>query len=43
LNQIGVPVQAYLTWALDRLGTHRDVYALPIDQVTPAAYKLTHA
>jgi hypothetical protein len=39
---IGVPVQAYLTWAFERLGTHRDVYALPIDQLTPAAFKLAH-
>lgn len=38
---IGVPVQAYLTWAFERLGTHRDVYALPIDQLTPAAYLRT--
>jgi transposase len=36
---IGVPVQAYLTWAFERLGTHRDVYGLPIDQLTPAAFK----
>jgi transposase len=35
---IGVPVQAYLTWAFERLGTHRDVFALPIDQLTPAAF-----
>ena len=42
LNPIGVPVQAYLTWAFERLGTHRDVYALPIDQLTPAAFKLAH-
>ena len=36
---VGVPVQAYLTWAFERLGTHRDVYDLPIDQLTPAAFK----
>ena len=36
---IGVPVQAYLTWAFERLGTHRDLYALPIEQLTPAAFK----
>lgn len=35
---IGVPVQAYLTWAFERLGTHRDVFGLPIDQLTPAAF-----
>ena len=38
---IGVPVQAYLTWAFERLGTHRDVFALPIEQLTPAAFKRT--
>ncbi len=37
----GVPVQAYLTWAFERLGTHRDVFALPLDQMTPAAFKMT--
>lgn len=36
---IGVPVQAYLAWAFERLGTHRDVFALPVDQLTPAAFK----
>lgn len=36
---IGVPVQAYLTWAFERLGTHRDVFALPVEQLTPAAFK----
>lgn len=40
---IGVPVQAYLTWAFERLGTHRDIYGLPIDQVTPAAFKRARA
>ncbi len=39
---IGVPVQAYLTWAFERLGTHRDVYALPIDHLTPAAFQRAH-
>lgn len=38
---VGVPVQAYLTWAFERLGTHRDVFALPVDQLTPAAFKRT--
>jgi transposase len=33
------PVQAYLTWAFERLGTHRDVFALPVEQLTPAAFK----
>ena len=36
---IGVSAQAYLAWAFERLGTHRDLYALPIDQLTPAAFK----
>lgn len=36
---VGVPVQAYLTWAFERLGTHRDLFALPIEQLTPAAFK----
>lgn len=38
---IGVPCQAYLAWAFDRLGTHRDVFALPLEQLTPAAFKRT--
>jgi len=36
----GVPAQAYLTWAFERLGTHRDLFALPFDQMTPAAFKI---
>jgi transposase len=36
---IGVPVQAYLAWAFERLGTHRDVFGLALDQMTPAAFK----
>ncbi len=38
---IGVPAQAYLTWAFERLGTHRDVFALPVEHLTPAAFKRT--
>ncbi len=34
-----VPAQAYLSWAFERLGTHRDVFALPLDALTPAAFK----
>jgi len=34
-----VPAQAYLAWAFERLGTHRDVFALPLDHLTPAAFK----
>ena len=36
-----VPVEAYLAWAFERLGTHRDVFALPLEQLTPAAFKKT--
>ena len=36
---IGVPVQAYLTWAFERLGTHRDVFGLDVADMTPAAFK----
>ncbi len=35
----GVPGQAYLTWALERLGTHRDIFALPLSEMTPAAFQ----
>ncbi len=38
---VGVPVQAYLTWAFERLGTHRDVFGLPLEAMTPAAFKKT--
>lgn len=38
---IGVPVQAYFAWAFDRLGTHRDVFGLELEQVTSAAFKKT--
>lgn len=36
---IGVPAQAYLAWAFDRLGTHRDVFGLDLEEITPAAFK----
>jgi transposase len=36
---VGVPVQAYLTWAFERLGTYRDLFGLAVDQMTPAAFK----
>ena len=36
---IGVPVQAYLAWAFERLGTHRDVFGLDVAEMTPAAFK----
>ena len=35
---IGVPAQQYLVWAFERLGTHRDAFNLPIDDLTPAAF-----
>jgi transposase len=38
---LGVPVQAYLAWAFDRLGTHRDVFGLKLEEMTPAAFKKT--
>jgi transposase len=37
----GVAAQAYLAWAFERLGTHRDVFDLPLDSLTPAAFKKT--
>jgi transposase len=36
-----VPAQAYLSWAFERLGTHRDVFALPLEAMTPAAFRKT--
>ncbi len=36
-----VPVEAYLAWAFERLGTHREVFALPLEALTPAAFKKT--
>jgi len=35
---LGIDTQAYLAWALTRLGTHRDVYGLSAVELTPAAY-----
>ena len=40
---VGVPVQQYLTWAFERLGTHRDAFNLPLEDLTPAAFKRTLA
>jgi transposase len=37
----GVPAQAYLAWAFERLGTHRSVFDLPVEAMTPAAFKKT--
>jgi len=36
-----VPAQAYLAWAFERLGTHRDFFELPLEMLTPAAFKKT--
>lgn len=36
---VGVSVQRYLAWAFERLGTHRDAFNLPIDELTPAAFR----
>ena len=36
---IGVPVQAYLTWVFEHLCTHRDMFGLSIEALTPAAFK----
>jgi transposase len=36
-----VPALAYLAWAFERLGTHRDLFALPLEELTPAAFKKT--
>ena len=38
---LGVPAQAYLAWAFERLGTHRDVFGLKLKDITPAAFKKT--
>lgn len=36
---IGVPVQAYLAWAFERLGTHRERFGRTLEEITPAAFK----
>ena len=38
-RNLGIDIQAYLTWAFERLGTHRAKFDLPASQLTPAAYK----
>jgi hypothetical protein len=38
---VGVPVQASLSWAFERLGTPRDIFALALEDMTPAAFKKT--
>jgi len=36
-----VPAHAYLVWAFERIGTHRDLFNLPLEALTPAAFKKT--
>lgn len=36
---VSVPVEAYLAWAFERLGTHRDLFGLRLEEMTPAAFK----
>lgn len=38
---LAVPVQAYLAWAFDRLGTHREDFGLALAETSPAAFKKT--
>ena len=38
---LGVPVQAYLTWVFERVGTHRELFDLDLADLTPAAFKST--
>jgi hypothetical protein len=35
------PSTAYLTWTFDGLGTHREVFAMSIEQLTPDACECT--
>ena len=41
-RNLGIDIQAYLTWAFERLGTHRDHFGLSAAELTPAAYQATH-
>lgn len=41
-RNLGVDIQAYLTWAFERLGTHRSHFGLRAAELTPAAYKVSH-
>ncbi len=38
-RNLGINPEAYLTWAFERLGTHRTRHNLPASRLTPAAYK----
>lgn len=41
-RSLGIDIQAYLTWAFERLGTHRAHFKLSAADLTPAAYKAAH-
>jgi hypothetical protein len=36
---LGIPVQAYLAWVFEHLGTHREAFGLALNALTPAAFK----
>ena len=36
---IGINAEEYMSWALTRLGTHREKFGLAASEMTPAAYK----
>lgn len=36
---LGVSAQQYLAWVFERLGTHRDTFSLPLEALTPAAFR----
>jgi len=40
-RHLGVDPQAWFTWALERRGTHKDLFGLTAGQLTPAAYANT--
>lgn len=41
LRQQRVRALAYLAWAFERLGTHRDVFDLPLEAITSVAFEKT--
>ena len=38
-RHLDIDPQAYFTWALERRGTHADLFGLAAEQLTPTAYK----
>ena len=40
-RNVGVPVQGYLTWAFEHLGTQRDFVGVPLEDMTLSAFKKT--